>query len=250
MRAFFPAFPQADLDRHRREIDEAICRTLASGRFILSEEVSAFEEEFAKYLGVPHVVALGSGTDAVEIMLRAHDIGTGAQVVLPSHAPSAIASAVRRSGADILLADVDPATMTLCPNSLASVLSMPTSKRARAVVAVHLYGHPVAWDALQKVATEFGVLLLEDAAQAHGAEWSGQKIGSLGKAAAFSFYPTKNLAAMGDAGALATSDGALAERVRELREYGWRQRYISANNGVNSRMDELQAAILRVKLRG
>ena len=248
MNDLFPAFPTADLAHHRRQIDIAMRRTLDSGRYILGEEVAAFEEEFAQYLGVPHVIALASGTDAVELMLRAHDLGIGDQVVLPSHAPSAIASAVRRSGADLLLADVDPVTMTLCPDSLASLLALPTSNRARAVVAVHLYGHPVAWEALQKVATQFGLILLEDAAQAHGAEYWGRKVGGLGTAAAFSFYPTKNLGAMGDAGALATHDSALADRIRALREYGWCQRYVSTRDGINSRMDELQAAILRVKL--
>ncbi len=234
--------------RHQHEIEVAVQRVVRSGHYILGDEVGAFEAEFADYLGVRHVIALASGTDAIEVMLRAHDIGPGDKVVVPCFAPSAVAAGIHRSGAALLLADVEADMFTICPEALESVLSTSEGHGVKAVLAVHLYGQPVAWERLQKIAADHGVLLLEDCAQSHGALWRDRPTGTLGRAAAFSFYPTKNLAALGDAGAVATNDDELAGRLRLIRQYGWRERYLSDQEGVNSRMDEMQAAVLRVKL--
>ena len=244
----FPAYPQADSLHHGAQIAAAMSRVHASGRYILGPEVEAFESEFAEYLGVDHAVGVASGTDAIEIMLRALEIGPGTKVVVPSLAAVAVAAGVTRAGAGLVLADCESDTMTLCPHSLRKLLQSPGGKSIKAALVVHLYGQPASWARLQEVADEHGILLLEDAAQAHGARWQGRKVGTLGKAAAFSFYPTKNLGAMGDAGAIVTHDEELAERVRLVRQYGWRTRQISECRGVNSRLDEVQAAILRVKL--
>jgi dTDP-4-amino-4,6-dideoxygalactose transaminase len=223
-------------------------RVLESGSLILGAEVVAFEGEFAAFLGVNHVVGVGSGTDAIELMLRALEIGPGSRVVAPAFAPSAVAAGVRRSGAEVVFADVERDTFTLCPEALDKLLRSPAGRGVKAAVVVHLFGHPADWLNLQHVANEHGIPLLEDCAQAHGAEWQGRMTGTLGKMAAFSFYPTKNLAACGDAGAVTTDDACLAERLALIRQYGWRERNVSALNGVNSRLDELQAALLRVKL--
>lgn len=247
--SLFPPFPLADYAHHRGAIAAALERVLARGQYVLGEEVGGFEAEFATWLGARHVVGTASGTDAIELMLRALDIGVGARVIVPALSPSAVAAAVHRAGAEVLFADVEPDTWTMCAQSLNAVLSSEAGRQAKAVLAVHLHGQPVAWSALQAVADAHGVLLLEDGSQAHGARWEGVAIGTLGHAAAFSFYPTKNLAALGDAGAVVTSDESLAARLRSLRQYGWQERYISVERGVNSRLDEVQAAVLRVKLR-
>jgi dTDP-4-amino-4,6-dideoxygalactose transaminase len=244
----FPAFPASDCQDQQAMIQRAIQRVMSSGQYILGHEVMCFEEEFAAYLDASHCIGVGSGTDAIELMLRALEIGHGDQVVVPAHAPSAVAAGVERSGASVLLADVEAETMTLCPRALKRILSSPTGAKVKAALVVHLYGHPADWGGLREVADEHGIELLEDAAQAHGATWKGLAIGTLGRMAAFSFYPTKNLGALGDAGAVVTSDAGLAARLRELRQYGWRRRYVSERSGINSRLDELQAAVLRVKL--
>jgi dTDP-4-amino-4,6-dideoxygalactose transaminase len=244
----FPAFPASDCMNHQQVILRAMQRVMMSGHFILGHEVQAFEEEFAQYLRAKHVIGVGSGTDAIELMLRALDIGPGDKVIVPSFVPSAVASGVQRSGAQHLLADVDAETLTLCPRSMQRVLESSKGRGVKAALSVHLYGHPVRWAELKSVADAYEITLLEDAAQAHGASWHGSNVGTLGCMAAFSFYPTKNLGALGDAGAVVTSDSGLAERIRQLRQYGWQRRYISEQSGINSRMDEIQAAILRAKL--
>ena len=244
----FPPFPSADCQHHRAGIDGAIRRVLDGGRYILGGEVLAFEREFATFTGCDHAVGVASGTDAIELILRALGIGVGDCVALPSHTATASAAAVRRAGAEPVFVDVEADTFTLCPQSLAKLLDSPAGTRVKAVLAVHLYGHPCDMNALRESVGSRGIPLVEDAAQAHGATYRGASVGSLGKAAAFSFYPTKNLGAIGDGGAITTNDGALAERLRWLREYGWKERFVSATEGVNSRLDELQAAILRVKL--
>lgn len=244
----FPSFPQEDQRRHRAGVVAALDRVVDSGSYILGGETAGFEAEFGEFLGVKHVVGVGNGTDAIELMLRALDIGPGSKVVVPAHAPSAVAAGVRRSGAAPVFADIEPDTFTLCPESLEAVLRAHAGQGVRAALAVHLYGHPVDWENLRQTAAAHGVTLLEDVAQAHGAVWQGRMAGTLGVASAFSFYPTKNLAACGDAGAVACDDEHMAEKLRLLRQYGWRERYVSAADGVNTRLDEMQAAVLRVKL--
>jgi dTDP-4-amino-4,6-dideoxygalactose transaminase len=224
---------------------------LASGWYILGDELAAFENEFAAWLGVPHVVGVASGTDAIELALRACDIGMGDAVFTVSHTAVATVAAIERSGARPVFVDVEPDRLTLCPASLADAIQRIKSARnwtPRAVIPVHLYGQPAAMPAILDIARREGLRVIEDCAQAHGAKLDGQYVGTFGDAAAFSFYPTKNLAAMGDGGAVACQDAALAERLRALRQYGWRERNISDEPGVNSRLDELQAAILRVRL--
>ena len=230
-------YPLADQRAHETELAGALRRVCASDSYILGAEVQAFETEFADFLGVSYVVGVASGTDAIEVTLRALKIGAGSKVVLPSFAPSAVASGVARSGAEPVFADVEPGTFTLCARSLDAVLRSPQGHGVKAAVVVHLYGHPADWENLQQVALEHGIELLEDCAQAHGATWRGRMAGTLGRAAAFSFYPTKNLAALGDAGAVATNDAELAERLRLIRQYGWQQRYVSEHAGVTSRMN-------------
>lgn len=244
----FPPFPQEDQRRHRAGVVAALDRVVDSGSYILGQEAVSFEAEFAEFLGAEHAVGVGNGTDAIELMLRALDIGPGSKVVVPAHAPSAVAAGVRRSGAVPVFADIAPETFTLCPSSLEAVLRVHAGQGVRAALAVHLYGHPVDWENLRQTAEAHGVTLLEDVAQAHGAVWRGRMVGTLGTAAAFSFYPTKNLAACGDAGAVVCADEAMAGKLRLLRQYGWRERHVSTADGVNSRLDEMQAAVLRVKL--
>jgi dTDP-4-amino-4,6-dideoxygalactose transaminase len=241
-------YPLADQRRHDVALAQAMQRVCVSGSYILGAEVEAFETEFAAFLGCKQVMGAASGTDAIELMLRAVNIGAGSKVAVPSFAPSAVAAGVARSGAEPVFVDIEPDTFTLCPEALDDLLSSFRGRGVKAAVVVHLFGHPADWASLQRVANEHGIELLEDCAQAHGALWHGRPVGTLGRAAAFSFYPTKNLAALGDAGAVVTNDAELAERVRVIRQYGWKQRYVSEQAGVNSRLDELQAAVLRVKL--
>ena len=244
----FPPFPHQDYLHHREAVDAAVMRVLNSGQYLLGAAGKAFEVEFAAVLGTRQAVGVASGPDAIEVMLRALEIGPGSKVVVPSLTAVAVAAGVARAGAGVLLADCEPETLTLCPRALEAVLKSQAGRDVKAALVVHLYGHMADWEGLQRVAREYGILLLEDGAQAHGATWHGHSAGTLGRAAAFSFYPTKNLAAMGDAGAVVTADDELAECMRMIRQYGWRQRHISEVEGVNSRMDELQAEILRVKL--
>ena len=245
----FPHFPIEDYKHHQAAIDAAIHATLAGGHYILGGEVTAFESEFAAYTGAKHAIGVANGTDAIELILRGLGIGSAAKVALPSHTAVASASGIARAGAEPVFVDIDPETCTICPQALEALLSSDLGRHVKAVLAVHIYGHPVAWNELKAVTDRHGVVLLEDCAQAHGATYHGTKTGALGVAAAFSFYPTKNLGAIGDGGGITTNDGELAERIRSIRQYGWKERYISRSEGVNSRLDELQAAILRVKLR-
>jgi dTDP-4-amino-4,6-dideoxygalactose transaminase len=211
--------------------------------------VEAFERQFAREIGAAHVVGVGSGTDALELALRALGIGAGDTVITASHTAVATVSAVERAGAQPLLVDIDPVTFTLDPDRLEQSLRLDPGRRmkVRAVVPVHLYGHPADMPTLLDVARRHDLRVIEDCAQSHGATVAGRTTGVWGDIAAFSFYPTKNLGAIGDGGVVATNNASLAERVRALRQYGWRQRYISDEPGLNSRLDELQAAILRVK---
>ena len=244
-----PRVPLAALDADYRAmcpaIDAAALAVLASGRYILGPEVEAFEEDLARYLGVGSVVACANGTDAIALMLAAAGAGPEDEVLIPVNVCVPVLAGVRLSGARARLSDVDPGTLTLEAASVENALTPKT----RFLLPVHLYGGVADCDGLARLAERRGLVLLEDCAQSHGAAFRGRKTGSLGLAASFSFYPTKNLGAFGDGGAVATSDAALAERARRMRQYGWSRRDYAELEGRNSRLDELQAAILRVKLK-
>ena len=239
------ADPHAQYAAHRSEIDAAIATVLNAGRYILGDETHAFEREFAAYLGVAHGIGVGSGTEALHLALRACQVGPGDEVISVSHTAVATVAAIELSGATPVLVDIDPLRYTLDPRRLENAIT----PRTKVIVPVHLYGLAADLDAICDIAKRHNLLVLEDCAQAHGATCRGRRVGAWGDIAAFSFYPTKNLGAIGDGGCVATNDAALAERVRLLREYGWTERYVSSIAGWNSRLDELQAAILRVKLR-
>ena len=224
---------------------EAARRVFESGSYVLGREVEAFEGEWARACGVRHAVGVGNGLDAIEIALRGLDIGPGDEVITPTMTAFATVLAILRAGATPVFADVDPGSALLSCESAARCLS----PRTRAVLLVHLYGQVRCMDAWMSLCAERGILLLEDCAQAHLAQWKGRAAGSFGAAGAFSFYPTKNLGAIGDAGLLATSDDRLAQRARRLRNYGQGDRYHHPELGLNSRLDELHAAILRERAR-
>jgi dTDP-4-amino-4,6-dideoxygalactose transaminase len=244
------ADPGAAYRARKAEIDAAIARALASGWYILGRECAAFEAEFAAWQGARRAVGVANGTDALALILRGLGIGPGASVVTVSHTAVATVAAIEMAGATPILIDIDPATYTMDPGELATVLALPPPglPPIRAVIPVHLYGQPAAVSEIIAIADRHGVAVIEDCSQSHGALVGGRKCGTLGAAAAFSLYPTKNLGALGDGGVLSTDDEALAERIAALRQYGWRERYVSDLAGVNSRLDELQAAALRVKL--
>lgn len=235
--------PHAQYVAHRTQIDEAIRRVLDSGRYILGPEVAAFEEEFATWQGRAHCVGVGNGTDALTLALAGLGIGPGDEVITVSHTAIATVVGIERSGATAVLADVTPDTLTMAPEALHELIG----PRTKALVPVHLYGHPADMPAIMRVAERHGLAVVEDCAQAHGASLDGVQAGNYGHAACFSFYPTKNLGAIGDGGAVVTSDPALNQRLRRMREYGWAER-VSVEAGLNTRLDEIQAAILRVKL--
>ncbi len=231
-------------DALAEELRAAMDRVFARGWFILGEEVSAFEREFADHVGVKHAVGVACGTDAITLMLLAHGIGLGDEVIFPANTCPATLTGIAASGASPIPAEVDAETMNLSVEGMLAAIT----PRTRAVVAVHLYGNPADMDALASAVQGRDIVLLEDAAQAHGASYAGHSCGSMGAGAAFSFYPSKNLGACGDGGAVTTNDDGVAERVRMLRNYGERARYTCELRGINSRLDELQAALLRVKL--
>lgn len=241
----FPTFPKAGYLAHKEEIDATLHRVLDSGWYILGGEVSAFEKEFAAWIGVPHGIGTASGTDALELALRACGIGPGDEVITVSHTAVATVAAIELAGATPVLVDIDAEKFTLDP----AALDAAVTSRTRAIVPVHLYGHPADMEPIMGFAREHDLRVIEDCAQSHGAAYKGKKTGAWGDLAAFSFYPTKNLGALGDGGMVVTNDETLAKECRVLREYGWRERYISDVPGMNTRLDELQAAILRVKLR-
>ncbi|MCS6890385.1 MAG: DegT/DnrJ/EryC1/StrS family aminotransferase [Rhodovarius sp.] len=258
MNASPPLIAQADPGASYRalkaEIDAAVARVLASGWYILGQEGAAFEREFAEWLaagaGPMHAVACANGTDALALILRGLGIGPGATVATVSHTAVATVAAIEMVGATPLLLDIDPDVYTMDPDELAAVLEDPPPgiPPIRAVIVVHLYGQAADLLPMLAACTRAGVPLIEDCAQCHGATLDGRRLGTFGRAAAFSLYPTKNLGALGDGGVLVTPDGELAERIAAIRQYGWRERYVSAMVGINSRLDELQAAILRAKL--
>jgi dTDP-4-amino-4,6-dideoxygalactose transaminase len=248
------ADPRASFLAHRGEIEEAVARVLESGSYILGEEVAAFEAEFARYLETGAVVGVASGTDALVLALKACDVGPGDSVLTVSLTAVATVAAIELAGAEPILVDIDPASFTIdCDHLESTILALrregAAGKNVRAVVPVHLYGQPADLPGLLDIARRHNLRLIEDCAQAHGARTNGKPVGTWGDAGAFSFYPTKNLGALGDGGAVATGNAALAGRIARLREYGWERRNISVEPGLNSRLDEIQAAIVRVKLR-
>ena len=249
-----PAIPQCNpaalVSELRSELNDCIERVLDGGRYILGPEVEAFEAEWASWCGTEHAVGCANGTDALELILRSLDLPAGSRVLAPSHTAVATIAAIVRSGHRPMLADVDPCTFGLDPLSAARCIDAATVDRdpVRALIAVHLYGHPVDLNALQELCSSHGIPLVEDGSQAHGARWCGERVGSFGVAAGFSLYPTKNLGALGDAGVITCRTSEHSSRLKRLRQYGWEQPAISEEPGVNSRLDPLQAAILRVKL--
>lgn len=243
-----PAVPFLDvaagISEQRGELDEAWNRVLESAQFVLGPELAAFEAEFAPLAGCRHAVGVGNGLDALALALEAAGICPGDEVIVPAHTFIATWSAVRMVGAVPVPAEPAPGSYNIDAATFAEALT----RRTRAVVAVHLYGDPVAMEPLAALAAERGVVVIEDAAQAHGAIRNGRAAGSLGAAAAFSFYPSKNLGAFGDGGAVTTNDAELSARVQRLRNYGSERKYVHETAGRNSRLDPLQAAILRVRL--
>lgn len=230
--------------RHRDEFHRALDRVLESGRFILGDEVAGFEREFAAQCGVRYCVGVGSGLDALHLALRAWGIGPGDEVIVPANTYIATWLAVTHAGATPVPVEPRLDTYNIDPELVEPAITPAT----KAIVAVHLYGQAADMDPLNRIAASRGIRVLEDAAQGHGALYRGRTAGSLGDAAAFSFYPTKNLGALGDGGAVTTNDPELAQRVRALRNYGSARKDRNESVGFNSRLDELQAAFLRVKL--
>lgn len=244
------ANPGAGYRAHQAEIDAAAMRALGSGWYILGAEGRAFETEFAAWLGTAHAIGCANGTDALALALRALGIGPGCAVATVSHTAVATVAAIEMVGATPVLIDIDPVHYTMDAAELAAVLADPPPglPPIRAVIPVHLYGQAADLDAIAATCAAHGVDLIEDCSQAHGATLRGRKLGTFGRIATFSLYPTKNLGALGDGGILATDDARLAADLAALRQYGWRTHYISDAVGVNSRLDEIQAAVLRVKL--
>lgn len=243
-----PADPKANYLAHADEIKAAIDRVLQSGTYILGPEVDAFEREFAAYCGVEYCISVANGTDAIELALRALGIGPGDRVATVANTVTATISAIQQIGAQPVFVEVNPDTMVMDHRALDRSFAHEDG-RIKAVVPVHLYGHPAPMPEIMRIAEAHNVPVVEDCAQAHGAAIAGHKVGSWGAYSAFSFYPTKNLGALGDGGAVLTQDSGRAERLRLARQYGWKTRYVAETPGRNSRLDELQAAILRVKLR-
>lgn len=218
---------------------------MESGRYILGQEVTAFEQEFAAYIGVEFGIGVGSGTEALHIALRACGVKSGDEVITVSHTAVATVAAIQLCGAKPVLVDIHPRTFVIDADRIERAFT----SRTKAILPVHLYGYMADMQAIRSIAERHGVRVIEDCAQSHGAVLGGRKGGAWGDMAAFSFYPTKNLGALGDAGMVVTNDPGLGERARLLRQYGWRERYVSEIPGLNSRLDELQAAVLRVKLK-
>lgn len=227
------------------ELDDAYHRVMRSGWFIMGAELESFEREFAAYCEAGHAIGVANGLDALHLILRAYGIGPGDEVIVPSNTFIATWLAVSQVGARPVPVEPDARTYNLDPRRIEAAIGPST----RAIMPVHLYGQPADMDAISEIARARGLKVIEDAAQAHGARYKGRRAGSLGDAAGFSFYPGKNLGAFGDGGAVVTSDAALAERIRLLRNYGSARKYVHPAMGVNSRLDELQAAFLRVRLR-
>jgi len=244
------ADPGAGYRAQKAAIDAAVARALGSGWYILGKEGEAFEKEYAAWQGAARAIGCANGTDALTLAMRGLGIGPGATVVTVSHTAVATVAAIEMVGATPLLLDIDPETYTMDAAELDAVLAAPPPglPPIRAVIPVHIYGQSCDLAPMLAAAAKHGVAVIEDCSQAHGATYAGRKVGNHGQVACYSLYPTKNLGALGDGGVLTTDDAQLADRIGAIRQYGWKERYISSDVGVNSRLDELQAAILRVKL--
>lgn len=246
------ANPKAAYLSDKEQIDKAIQDVLNNGFYILGQQVSSFEKNFAQFIGVDYAIAVANGTDAIELGLRGLGAGNGDAVFTVSHTAVATVSAIERAGAVPVLVDVDPTTYTMDPTSLEEAIEEELKLGIRkpfAIVAVHLYGHPADIIKIQSIAKKYNLKLVEDCAQAHGAQFNGHNVGTFGDLATFSFYPTKNLGAFGDGGAIVTNNKTFSEMIKALREYGWTERYVSTYAGINSRLDEIQAAVLNVRLK-
>ncbi|MBI4801976.1 MAG: DegT/DnrJ/EryC1/StrS family aminotransferase [Elusimicrobia bacterium] len=237
--------PRAQYAARKDEIDRAVRTVMERGRYILGPEVEAFEAEFAAYIGVKHAIGVGSGTDALNVALRACQIVPGDEVITVSHTAVATVAAIEMAGAVPALVDINPVHYTIASDKIEAAIT----PRTKAIIPVHLYGQPADLDPILEIAKKHGLRVIEDCAQSHGAVYKGRRTGSCGDLACFSFYPTKNLGAIGDGGMVVSNDDALSSRARLVRQYGWARRYISDIQGVNTRLDEIQAAILRIKLR-
>jgi dTDP-4-amino-4,6-dideoxygalactose transaminase len=229
----------------KEELDQAARRVMDSGWYILGREVQAFEEAFAAFCGVKHCVGVGNGLEALQLILRAYDIAAGDEVIVPANTYIATWLAVSGAGATVVPVEPVERTFNLDPARIEAAIT----KRTKAILPVHLYGQPAEMEAICEVARQHGLKVVEDAAQAHGASYQGRRAGALGDAAGWSFYPTKNLGAYGDAGAITTNDTELVGQLRLLRNYGAREKYYNDVKGINSRLDEMQAALLGVRLR-
>lgn len=237
--------PAAQFNSHKEEILEAVFKVCQKGSYVLGNEVEAFEAEFAKYNKSKYCVGVGSGTDAIFLALKSMNVGQGDEVITVSHTALATVAAIVMTGATPCLVDIEEKYYTIDPEKIEAAITNKT----KAIVAVHLYGQPCDMDNILAIAKKYNLLVIEDCAQAHGAEYKQKKVGTFGHVGCFSFYPTKNLGAIGDGGGIITDDSLIAGNIRKMRQYGWDQNRISQMPGVLSRLDELQAAILRVKLR-
>jgi len=239
------ANPSAQFHSYKNKIELAVLKVLRGNQYILGKEVSSLEKEFADYLNIKSVIGVANGTDAIEIALRALNIGQGDEVITVSHTAVATVAAIEATGAKPVLIDVDKNFFTLDVSKLNKAINPNT----KAIIAVHLYGQSVDLDKISAFCKLNKVFLIEDVSQAHGGLWNEKKLGTFGIISCFSCYPTKNLGALGDAGLIATNNILLSKKIHKLREYGWKNRYISEIKGRNSRLDEIQAAILRIKLK-
>lgn len=237
--------PKAQYKAYKDDIDSAVKKVLESGWYILGEEVEAFENEFADYIGVSYGIGVGSGTEAIHLALACCGIARGNEVITVSHTATATVAAIELTGATPVLVDIEPDFFTMDPNKLEAAIT----PRTKAIIPIHMYGHPADMDPILKIAKKHNLKVIEDCAQAHGATYKNKHIGSFGDMTCFSFYPTKNLGALGDGGMVVTNDKKLAKKASLLRQYGWAERYSSHFAGWNTRLDEIQAAVLRVKLK-
>jgi len=237
--------PRAQYFSHKREIDEAIKHVLENGWYILGEEVKSFEKEFATYIGTNDSIGVGSGTEALHLALICCGIGKGDEVITVSHTAVATVAAIELAGASPVFVDIEPEFYTIDPTNLKKAITAKT----KAIIPVHIYGQSCNIDAILEIAKKHELKVIEDCSQAHGASYKGRCVGSFGDFGCFSFYPTKNLGALGDGGMIVTNNTELANKAQLLREYGWEKRYVSDYSGWNTRLDEIQAAILRIKLK-